>query len=195
MISREVIFGLLEAAGREATGGREELTLREVFEARGGKGSHATREMAAELGVTQRQVQRMITEHGTERRGMGPKSMRYFRELSTRELRRAGARLLRDRPLVFDPGSTFEMCYGDDDEGEREIQGMPVEMDNNRWLDEYQRASTSEARGDEPRADRDYDRMQSVFTQDFLDAYGDLGDGELDVCDDDGGSGLIAHPR
>lgn len=172
MISRAQIFAWLEEAGREVSGGRVELTLREVFEARGGRGSHATRDIARDLGVTQRQVQRMLTEHGTERRGMGPKSMRYFRELSAGELRRAGARFYRDNPFVVPAGFEFPLCYGDEKQGDdRDVRGDAVVIEDNApWLDHFDAGR--------------FERMRRVFTDLFLEAYG-VSAGDLDVCEED----------
>lgn len=176
VISRAQIFAWLEEAGRATTGGRQELTLREVFEARGGRGSHATRDIARDLGVTQRQVQRMLTEHGTERRGMGPKSMRYFRELSAGELRRAGARFYRNNPFVVPDGFEFPLCYDDgngpDKQGDdREVRGDAVVIEDNApWLDHFDAGR--------------FERMRRVFTDLFLEAYG-VSAGALDVCEEE----------
>lgn len=181
MIAQSVIFGFLEEAGQAETGGRVELTLREVFEAYGGAGSGASRRLAGELGVSQRQVQRMVTEHGEQKRGIGPKSMRFFREVSRGEARRAGARFYRDNALCFETGSTFALCYHGDQEGdEREIRGDAVCIeDNSEWLDHFEA--------------REYRDMERAFTDAFLEAYG-VSAGDLDVCDEDEGSGLaLAH--
>ena len=177
MISRDVIFGFLEEAGRAETGGRENLTLRDVFEQLGGKGSHATRDIAREMGITQRQVQRMLTETGAEKRGMGPKSIVGFRELNANELRRAGARYFRENPLYFEDGSEFALCYGGEQQGdEREVRGDAVVIeDNSDWLDAFDA--------------RDYALMQRRFTDAFLEAYG-VSAGDLDICDEDDGSNL-----
>lgn len=174
------MLAAIAEAGREATaGGREQLTLAEVYELYGGKGSDATRRLSEQLGVSQRQVQRMVAgPEASERRGMGPKSMRFFRELSDREIMRAGVRAIRDRGLVVDEGSTFAMCYrGRQDGREREIRGDPVLItDNDDWLDEYEAGNV--------------DFAAELFTQAFLDAYGGIGGGDLEICDEDGGSGL-----
>lgn len=179
MIHREHIFRLLEEAGRAETGGREQLTLREVFEAYGGPRSGASRRLSEELQVSQRQVQRMVTEHGAEKRGMGPKSVRYFRELSDRELRRAGARYFRQNPLTIDDGSEFALCYHSEQQGdEREIRGDAVTLaDNDEWLDHFDRG--------------EFGAMENSFTDQFLEAYG-VEAGDVDVCDEDGGQNLHA---
>jgi hypothetical protein len=164
-------------AGREVTRGREQMTLQEVFEARGGKGSHATREIARDLDVSQRQVQRMLAgPEARERRGMGPKSTRFFRELSDRELRRAGERALRERGLVIE--GEFALCYQGDQEGdERELPPETIVEDNSDWLDLY--------------AAGDCDGAARMLTDAMLEAYG-IEAGDVDVCDDDGGQNLHA---
>lgn len=177
VIHQDQVLRMLEEAGRVETGGREELTIGQVFEAYGGRGSGASKRLADELGVSQRQVQRMVTEHGTEKRGMGPKSMRFFREIGVRELRRVGARYYRQNPLEIIEGSSFALCYHRDQQGDdRVIQGSPVVLgDNEGWLNDFEAGELYS--------------MARKFTDEFLSAYG-VDAGDLDVCDEDGGSNL-----
>lgn len=200
MIARSHIFELLEDVGRAATGGRIEVTIAERLEALGGAGSQATQLLAQELGVSRRQAQRIVArETGTgarETRGMGRKSRVGFREMNTRELRRAGARALRDRGLLVDDGSTFALCYDDEKQGrDREIRGDRVEIeDNEAWLDAFEAGADADARGDRSSAEAHYATMQALFTAAFLEAYGALGGGDFDVCDEDGGANLSYTP-
>lgn len=174
------MLAAIAEAGRAATaGGREQLTLAEVYELYGGKGSDATRRLSEQLGVSQRQVQRMVAgPEAQQRRGMGPKSMRFFRELSDREIMRAGVRAIRQRGLTVDEGSTFDLCYEDEKQGKtREVRNEAVVLrDNDDWLDAYEAG--------------DLDLAAQLFDATFLDAYGGIGGGSLDVCDEDGGDNL-----
>jgi hypothetical protein len=182
VIRQSVIFELLEDAGRAATGGRQDLTLRDVV------GQLGTRATAQQLGISQREVQRAMHERGEinprtgrpyQARQLGPRSIIAFRELGARELRRAGARALRNRNLTIDPGSSFALCYGDDQQGDdREIRGDPVVMsENDEWLDHFEAG--------------DYELMAQAFSAAFMDAYFDgEAPGDLDVCDEDGGANL-----
>jgi hypothetical protein len=184
---RGQIFGMLEDAGRGATGGVVELTLRQVYERLGGKGSHATRIIAEQLGVTQRQAQRYVTEAG-ERRAPGRLRQLGIRNLSRRELLRAGAAALRREGRSVIIAGQFELCYQGKPQGNaRQLDSEPVELGpdaNAAWLDHFDAAAQAEERGNRFEAEREYDAMEEAFDTAFLDEWGGVGGGEVEICPD-----------
>lgn len=183
---RGQIFAILEEAGRAATGGVAELTVRQVYERYGGKGSAATRIIAEALGVKQRTAQRYVTEAG-ERRAPGRLRQLALRNLSARELRRAGAAALRAEGRSITLGGEFELCYEDKEQGKPRQLDPPVELgaeQNAYWLDHFEEGAAAEAAGDRFGAMRAYEDMDDAFAAAVLDEYGGLGGGAVTICED-----------
>lgn len=181
---RSQIFDTLEAAGRTVTAGRAP-TLREVYEQLGGRGSAATRIIAQELGVSQRQAQRYVTTAG-QRRAPGRLRELGVQRLSARELRRAGVRALRDRTLRLTDDSTVQLCYGGEPQGQpRDVGGIELGPDvTTDWLDAVERGLDAQARGDRAGAERGFADAEEEFSVALLNEYGGFGGGDVDICPD-----------
>jgi hypothetical protein len=182
---RASIFRTLEDAGRAAIGSTAEtMTLREAWESLGGRRG-GTRALAAELGVTQRSVQRYLaSETGSARQVRTPRGLQAarLRNVTARELRRAGARALRDRGGRFAPDSTIQLCYAGKSQGERDIGD--VEIDNADWIDAFDAGADAEQLGDTRTAEQQYRDMEQAFTETTLEAYGVSGGGDMSICED-----------
>lgn len=131
---QELLESLIEQAAQDAG----PITPAHGVELFGGRS-----QLARELGVTRRTVERYTTTTGGQRRA--PRADVRER-LQERARRPAGIERLRQRGLTIAAGSEIETCYDDEPEGERDLEGTHISGDEmGQILDAYAQGFSADA--------------------------------------------------
>jgi hypothetical protein len=160
---QELLESVIDQAGRASV---PTLDIGAAISALGG-GARGRTELARELGVARRTVERYTTTSGAQRRTPRGARAAGILQVAQRERQRAGIANLRQNGLTIAPGSEVQTCYDGGPQGPRDLSGFGI-ADNSAWLDAFERG--------------DVDDACAEFNQTL---FADYGADALELCEDE----------